>query len=151
VADCVKVEIRRETLLDALKKENVTSPPVLLITDGGPENNLKTFLQELQLPMQHRTALVDVHYSNSMIEASNKSVKYNYLYKKEIQNGVQLIEFMEWSSEDFNDRPHVSHRGLTPNERQKNILLDRAQLTQNIKQATSERKMQNKIQRCGHC
>jgi putative transposase len=151
VADCVKVEIRRETLLDALKKENVSDPAVLLITDGGPENNLKVFLEELQLPMEHRRALVDVHYSNSMIEATNKTVKYNYLYRKEIQNGGQLVAAMEWSVNNFNDRPHVSHRGLTPNERQKNILLDRAQLTQNIKQATSERKMQNKIQRCGHC
>jgi putative transposase len=87
VADSVKAEIRRETLLDALQKENVSDPAVLLITDGGPENNLKVFLEELQLPMEHRRALVDVHYSNSMIEATNKTVKYNYLYRKDIRNG----------------------------------------------------------------
>jgi putative transposase len=151
VTDSVSAATRQETLLDALKKENVIDPAVLLITDGGPENNLKAFLEELQLPMEHRRALVDVHYSNSMIEASNKTLKYNYLYTKEIGNGEQLKEWMEWSVDDFHNRPHISHKGLTPNERQKNILLDRAQLTQNIKQATSERKMQNKIQRCGHC
>jgi putative transposase len=151
VTDSVSAATRQETLLDALKNENVNDPAVLLITDGGPENNLKAFLEELQLPMEHRKALVDVHYSNSMIEATNKTVKYNYLYRKEIQNDGQLVAAMEWSVENFNDRPHVSHHGLTPNEKQKNILLDRALLTQNIKQATKERKMQNKIQRCGHC
>jgi putative transposase len=76
IAGTVKAEIRRETLLEALLKENVTCPPVLLITDGGPENNLKVFLEELQPPMEHRRALVDVHYSNSIIEACNKVVKY---------------------------------------------------------------------------
>ncbi len=151
VTDSVSAATRQETLLDALKKENVIDPAVLLITDGGPENNLKAFLEELQLPMEHRRALVDVHYSNSMIEATNKTVKYNYLYRKDIDNGGQLIDAMEWSVENFNDRPHISHHGLTPNEKQKNILLDRALLAQNIKQATVERKMQNKIQRCAHC
>ncbi len=151
VTDSVSAAARQETLLDALKKENVNDPAVLLITDGGPENNLKAFLEELQLPMEHRRALVDVHYSNSMIEATNKTMKYNYLYRKDIQNGRQLVAAMEWSVENFNDRPHVSHHGLTPNEKQKNILLDRALLAQNIKQATAERKMQNTIQRCGHC
>jgi putative transposase len=151
IASAVKAEIRRETLLDALQKENVRDPAVLLITDGGPENNLKIFLEELQLPMQHSIALVDVHYSNSIVEASNKTLKYNYLYKKGIQNGAQLHEAMAWSCEDFNDRPHISHQGLTPNEKQENNCLDRSLLAQNIKQATTERKIQNKIQRCGHC
>lgn len=151
VADSVSAATRQETLLDALKKENVSNPAVLLITDGGPENNLKAFLEELQLPMEHRRALVDVHYPNSIVEASNKTLKYNYLYKKEIGNGEQLIKWMEWSVEDFHNRPHISHQGLTPNEKQKNILLDRALLAQNIKQATSKRKIQNTIQRCGQC
>lgn len=151
VTDSVSAVTRQKTLLDALQKENVSDPAVLLITDGGPENNLKVFLEEMQLPMEHRRALIDVRYSNSIVEASNKTLKYNYLYKKEIENGEQLIEWMEWSVDDFHNRPHISHQGLTPNEKQENILLDRALLAQNIKQATSERKMLNKIQRCGHC
>jgi putative transposase len=109
------------------------------------------FLEEMQLPIEHCRALIDVHYSNSMIEATNKTLKYNYLYKKEIDNGEQLIEWLEWSIDDFDNRPHISHQGLTPNEKQKNILLDRALLAQNIKQATAKRKIQNTEQRCSHC
>jgi putative transposase len=151
VTDSVSAATRQETLLDALKKENVSDPAVLLITDGGPENNLKVFLEEMQLPIEHRRALIDVHYSNSMIEATNKTIKYNYLYKKEIDNGEQLIQWLEWSIDDFDNRPHISHQGLAPNEKQKNILLDRALLAQNIKQATANRKIQNTEQRCSHC
>jgi hypothetical protein len=143
VADRARAETRRETLLAALKCENVNSPPVLLINDGGPENKLKDFIAQEQLPMEHRTALVDVHYSNSMIEAINKTIKYNYLYRKDISDGEQLKEVMQWSVENFNGRPHVSHRGLTPNKRKGTCYLTEPNISGNIKQAITKRKIQN--------
>lgn len=73
--------------------------------------------------MKHRRALADVHCSNSMIEIINKTIKYNYLYRKDISDGEQLKEVMQWSVENFGGRPHVSHRGLTPKKRQETCYL----------------------------
>ncbi len=78
VADSVKASYRRETIYNTLQYVSLENASITLITDGGPENHLKQWLEDLSLPVQHRKALVDVHYSNSLIEAHNKILKYNY-------------------------------------------------------------------------
>ena len=103
---------------EALKNINPSSL-ITLITDGGPENNLKTFLSELSLPLEHRKALIDIQYSNSLIEAHNKILKYNYLYRMDIPDGERLKTVLPKMIEDFNNRPHISLQGLTPNEAEK--------------------------------
>jgi len=90
VAGSVKAEYRRSTIEDALNKVGQTHATVTLVTDGGPENKLQAFLDTLGRPVEHKIALVDVHYSNSLIEASFKTAKYNYLYRMDIRDGNDL-------------------------------------------------------------
>jgi len=46
--------------------------------------------------------------SNSMVEAANKILKYQYLFPKDIQNVEQLCDGMAFYQRDFNNRPHAS-------------------------------------------
>ena len=124
---------------------------ITLLTDGGPENNLKIFLASLDHIIEHRTALVDVHYSNSLIEAHNKVIKYNCLYRMNISDGSQLMKVFPMIVNDFNNRPHISLDGLTPNEAEQKLMLNRGQLRLHIKKATEARKAYNQNHRCKQC
>lgn len=80
VADKVSKLIRRETIGEALKNLKDEDQHFVLITDGGPENSFKEYLESLDAQVVHQKALVDIQCSNSLIEAHNKVIKYNYLY-----------------------------------------------------------------------
>jgi putative transposase len=120
----------------ALKNANQRHYCITLITDGGPENKLQTFLNSIEHSVEHKVALLDVHYSNSLIEAFFKTGKYNYLYRMDIRNGKDLHKAFDFIVQDFNERPHISLGGLTPNEAEQNISLNKEQLCSYIKDAT---------------
>lgn len=152
VATVVSAILRKKTITEAL--QNIHRQPdqtVLLLTDGGPENRLSKFIEQEQLPLQQATALVDVHYSNSLIEAHNKLIKYNYLYRMEISNGTQLEKAMKHIVEDFNNRPHISLKGLSPNEAEQNLSVNHEQLSLNKETAAQDRKAYNQTHRCKQC
>jgi putative transposase len=151
IADSVKAEHRRATIEEALTHAGQSNSNTTLITDGGPENGLKDFLESLDRSVTHKVALVDVHYSNSLIEAHNKVLKYNYLYRIDIPDEHRLQKIFPAIVDDFNNRPHISLDGLTPNEAEQNHALDKNPLRIYVKNATQERKMYNQDHRCTHC
>ena len=92
-------------------------PPELikLIVDGGSENSNRTVSAFLEsLPIKKLIAQVDVTFSNSIIEAVNKIVKYNYLFRKPIPDLEHLPQTIENAVLDYNNRPHSTLYGLTP-------------------------------------
>ncbi len=123
VASKVSALIRRLTIGEALNTFKGGEEPIVLITDGGPENSLQEYLDTLSVLITHRKALLDIQCSNAMVEAHNKVIKYNYLYKMPIANGTELKKSLAWIQNDFNDRPHISLKGLTPNECNENYIL----------------------------
>jgi putative transposase len=151
VANKVSALIRRETIGEAMKELKNQDEHILLITDGGPENSLEEYLQSLGAPIIHKKALIDVECSNALIEAHNKVVKYNYLYRKSINDGVQLVKEVEFSVNDFNDRPHISLDGLTPNEGHAKVKLDLELLRKLKVEAGIKRKQDNLMNRCDAC
>jgi putative transposase len=151
IADSVKAEYRKNTINVALKFIHQDHPQITLITDGGPENKLQSFLDSLAHSVQHKRALVDVHYSNSLIEAFFKTGKYSYLYRMNIRDREDLNKAFEFIVQDYNERPHVSLHGLTPNEAELNIPLNKEQLHTYIENATLERKDYNRVHRCIQC
>ncbi len=151
IADSVKAEYRKITIEEALTHAGQSNSNTTLITDGGPENNLQAFLDTLDQPVRHQVALVDVHYSNSLIEAHNKVLKFNYLYQMNIPDGDRLRKIFPAIVDDFNNRPHVSLDGLTPIEAEQNHPIDRTKLQIYIQQATQKRKMYNQRHQCTHC
>lgn len=90
-----------------------------LISDDGSENygTVKEFIKNSRLPtIQHLIAQRDIEFSNSMIEAANKKLKYNFLYHHHIANHEELVNYVEQSVNDYNNRPHHVLHGLTPLE-----------------------------------
>ncbi len=151
VASKVSALIRRLTIGEALKSFIGSEEPIVIITDGGPENSLKEYLDSLSVPITHQKALLDIQCSNSLIEAHNKVIKYNYLYKMPLADGEELKRAMEWICDDFNNRPHISLNGLTPNEHHAKVSLDVDSLKEKKKAAAQDRKLFNYKNRCVSC
>ncbi|MDH5399301.1 MAG: DDE-type integrase/transposase/recombinase, partial [Cyclobacteriaceae bacterium] len=112
-----------ETRMQTLKEAWIMTKPekqVELIVDGGPENNNHTidrFISSTEVDMKKSVALKDIVFSNSMVEAANKLLKYRYLFSGNIEDGDQLKTVLEKSIYDFNEvRPHGKLGGLTPSE-----------------------------------
>lgn len=149
VAGQVKAEIRKQTIVTALRNSMIPNL-VTLITDRGPENTFR-LPDNFEDQLSHEIALLTVHYSNSMVESHNKLIKYNYLYKMEIEDMEHLNSAMEFIVHDFNNRPHISLQGLTPNEAEAGVSLDKTKRNNQINEATELRKVSNKINQCKHC
>jgi len=89
-----------------------------LVVDGGSENhNSKVDSLLTNQPIIKLTAQKDIASSNSMIEAKNKLIKYNCLYKKDIPDKEALIQALAGFFEEENaKRPLHSLAGFTPDE-----------------------------------
>ncbi len=145
IADKIKSVYRKETIQEALDAIN-TNSTIVLITDGGSENK---FLYPENV--NHQIALVDVHYSNSLIESHNKLIKYNYLYKMEITNRKQLEDALQFVVTDYNDRPHVSLLGRTPSEAYEDLQLDLTRIKTDLINSRQNRKLYNQHHHCDQC
>lgn len=122
-----------------------------LMTDGGNENfgATKEFLSETHNPsLKHIVAQQDVVFSNSMIEAANKNIKYRFLYHKHIADFDDLCTYTRQAIEDYNNRPHDALQGLTPTEVLNGMQADKNQLRQQIAYAQKLRIQQNKREIC---
>ncbi len=67
----------------------VPGEDVRLIVDGGVENNNNTvndYISSEQVSVQKLIAGKDIRFSNSMIEAQNKIIKYHYLFKHDFRD-----------------------------------------------------------------
>ncbi len=91
--------------------------PIMLISDGGSENvNVSVREYLTSVPLKLHVAHVDVAFSNSMIEAVNKILKYRYIFPKNIQSYLLVEPVIRESITNYNARPHYSNHGLSPNE-----------------------------------
>ena len=51
-----------------------------------------------------------------MVEAVNKHIKYYYLFKKDLKNYQETLNYLKRSIPDYNHKPHGALFGLTPSE-----------------------------------
>ncbi|HTE09473.1 MAG TPA: integrase core domain-containing protein [Chitinophagaceae bacterium] len=130
-------------------------PPTInlcqLMTDDGSENfgPVQDFLQSTENPsLQHIEAQRDVEFSNSMIEAANKNLKYRFLYHKQIADFSHLCQYTVQAIEDYNNRPHDVLGGLTPMEALNGKIIDRDLQHLQIQTARNIRIAKNKEQKC---
>src|SRR6185437_3682349 len=122
-----------------------------LITDDGVENfgGLSDYIRQAASPsIQHNVAQKDIVFSNSMIEAANKQIKYRFLYHQYIADHEHLKRFVEQAIQDHNIRPHHSLNGLTPTEVLQGAQLDRAAKSHEIRLAQQQRLVKNKQEKC---
>ena len=157
VANRVSGEIRAETLEEAYKKALRLGKPlnVNLIVDGGTENHnlhVHDFINQGKININKLTALKDWLYSNSMVESINKTVKYRYLYPRDIRDLKHLLRTMRYFINDYNNiKPHGSLEGLTPFEAWTGYKLPNDYRTSVIKAAKARRLRYNKENRCESC
>jgi hypothetical protein len=90
-----------------------------LLTDNGSENfgDVTEFVLQTSKPeVKHLVAQLDIEFSNSMIEAANKQLKYCFLYHRHIADINELRRYVKEAAEDYNNRPNNVLDGLTPLE-----------------------------------
>lgn len=122
-----------------------------LITDDGSENHgpVKTLTSCTEFPLiQHLVAQRNIEYSNSMIEAANKQLKYRFLYHQSIPDFQALQKYVCQAIEDYNNRPHAALNGLTPLEVLNGTRYDKDYYRSQIIVAKANRIAENKRATC---
>jgi transposase InsO family protein len=157
----VSLELRARTTFEMLKEsyyEHIHSDGnsnIELITDGGPENNnnlVNSFVARQDISMKKLTALVDIDFSNSLIESYNKLLKYRFLYIKQIFDFDTLEKYLPQTIQEYNEvRPHFAHRYLTPKEVFDGQRVDRNKFKNQLQTARNMRLLHNKQTGCTVC
>ena len=80
-----------------------------------------------------------------------KRIGLKLLNLNPVKDRGDLNKMMPWICNDFNNRPHISLNGLTPNESYENVVLDSESLKELKKIASQNRKMYNFKNRCTTC
>jgi len=149
VATTIGAEDMRSLFLQARAQLPSDRIPMLM-TDDGSENSFEG-RQKSDLS-RHVIAQKDVHYSNSMIEAFNRILKYNYLYRRQIPDLPSLERAVHEAIHDYNTvRPHHSLKGLTPSQAFAGMQPAVKETARFMEQARQARIQANKTERCALC
>lgn len=151
VSDKVSAKIKMDSIRQAYDQYiKGTELDVKLIVDGGVENNngeVDALLNSEGVSIRKLIAGKDIRFSNSLVEAQNKIIKYHYLFKKSYSNGEDLKKLLEWNIDDYqHKRPHHSLKGLIPIEALNGISVPKEQWILQIKEAKQVRLHTGKCQ-----
>jgi putative transposase len=157
IADAISAKIRLDTFKDAIQKAGILiddEQTTELIVDRGTENNNKrveTFIEKY--PVEKVVALKDIMQSNSMVESINRTIKYDYLFPRQIRNRTHLKNhFKTFVIPDYNDkRPHGALNGLTPQEAYKHKVVKSKKMRIKMIEAYKERICFNQTNECAGC
>ena len=157
VSDKLCAKTRLETfeetwqLAKAMNYTGVTE----LIVDGGSENNNKlveAFVDQHPEKLIKKVAFRDMLKSNSMIEAVNRVLKYNYLFWKPVYDIKDVIKVMRLAVLDYDAmRPHGALGGLLPLEAYFGQTINKAGNHRLMKQAMKDRLKWNHNHTCERC
>lgn len=156
VSNRVSARIRLDSIRKAYQ-EYIDSPEkdTILLVEGGTENNndmVDHYINSESISLQKLVAGKDIHFSNSMVEAQNKIIKYYYLFKHSFQNLDELVKLLAWIIKDYNQlRPHHSLGGLTPFEALSRTPLPQEETRKQLKEARQARIRENTAKSCGIC
>ena len=128
--------------------------PIELIVDGGSENNndqVDEFLGDINGVIKKLIAQKDILFSNSIIESVNKTLKYRHLFQYDIPDFESTIKHLEKAIPEYNNRPHYTHKGLTPREVLKGIELNKKKIRNEFQEAYKKRIEENRKVRCSNC
>jgi len=133
-----------------LEKED---PLAVLLVDDGIENkgSVCTAIQKQDIKLKRLVAQKDIHFSNSMIEAVNKRIKYDFLFRQQLPDLDSTRRFLETAVKQYNNRPHSALFGLTPKEVFYGAPPDKQLFKPQIELAKALRKAENKALNCDNC
>ena len=118
--------------------------PDFVLSDDGSENVL------LKSSVPHLIAQKDITFSNSMVEAVFKHLKYYYLFPAAPGSFAATVSCLERAVLDYNNKPHGELAGLSPLEVFNGLEWDKEGFAENIRIAKKERIRLNG-EGCGKC
>jgi putative transposase len=149
------LEMVREGYFKYLEPYSSQSEITTLIADGGSENNnsnVDGFLSQPLIPIKKLIAQKDIRFSNSMVEAFNKILKYRHLFPFEIRDFESLEKHLPNSIREYNEvRPHYAHKFLTPSQVYFGQSINREEIRQRIAEAGKNRIIENRKTSCDIC
>ena len=86
-----------------------------------------------------------------MVEAVNKRMKYDFLFREKLFDIYQVIRFLQWAVPAYNNKPHSALYSLTPHEVLNGMIPNKNMYTEAIKMAAQQRIQTNMQQSCLNC
>ncbi|EHQ04831.1 hypothetical protein [Leptonema illini] len=140
-------------LIQVCEKFNLFHREIDLMCDDGTENKgeVSVFLERDDVRIRRVIAQIEVYCSNSMSEAGNKTMKYEYLFPQKPYSYHDVIRILEKAVPEFNSRPHGQLYGLSPDDVLAGKMPDKRLFREKIEQARANRPEINRNQVCGIC
>jgi transposase InsO family protein len=153
VAKECKAQISFENLESVLQQYLIPAgiETCQFITDDGSENAgpINELISSTIHPsITHLIAQRDIEFSNSMIEAANKQLKYSFLYHRNIPDHEALVAYVQQAVHEYNNRPHHVLEGQTPFEVLNGSTFDKTADQKQIYLAKEVRLIENKRTKC---
>lgn len=140
-------EITFENIREAYERFNLKeiNPYVDIVCDDGSENKGKvdTLVNDSRNNLQKLVAQSDIVFSNSMVEAVNKRIKYDYLFVTRPPDFEQTCRYLPIAIEQYHSKPHSALYGLTPAEVFGGMLPSKDMFKPAIQQAAAKRRLVN--------
>jgi len=123
------------------------------MVDDGIENKgyVCEAIENKEINLTRLVAQKDIRFSNSMVEAVNKRMKYDFLFRAQLLDFDHVERFLETAVAQYNNRPHSALYGFTPIEVFNGAKPDKALFKSQIEQAKILRKAENKALSCDSC
>jgi transposase InsO family protein len=133
-----------------LEKEN---PLAVLMVDDGIENKgfVSSAIEKQEIKLNRLVAQKDIHFSNSIIEAVNKRMKYDFLFREQLLDFNHTQRFLETAVKQYNNRPHSALFGYTPKEVFYGAIPNKHLFKPQMEQAKALRKAENQALTCDSC
>ena len=153
-------QISRSMVKEARKlylpsESDVLSRETMLLVDGGSENNNKdmdSYLASELVPIRKFIAQKDIIYSNSMVEAVNKKLKYQHLFPFNNFSYLALVPHLEKQIPEYNTvRPHYAHKFSTPAQVYFGNTTDLEEVRAKLEIARKKRIIENQLVKCSIC
>jgi hypothetical protein len=138
----LSAELMFENLMNAYKNFGPSkNQSIKLVVDGGSENQIQKAIDMNQLSISKLRSLVDIQFSNSMVEATNQTIKKYYLRPILRKTGkADPNKLLPYIINEINTiRPNGSLNGLIPLEAYNGIKPP----TYDSKKAQSNRRLEN--------
>lgn len=149
------LRIALENLYEAFHKYNLEkiNPNVDLLTDDGSENKgaVDTFVNTPGMNIRRLIAQKDIICSNSMVEAVNKRLKYDFLFTTRLQDYEHTLQYLPRAMDEYCNKPHSALHGLTPKEVVEGSIPNPKMFQQAIRKAATKRSLANLNQGCLNC
>lgn len=153
VAERLEPATTRTILLEALNTANLSLGLPKVVMDSGVENINREVDGLISSELIKRIlALVQVDFSNSIVEAFWRSAKHQWLYLNELRTLADVRRLVAFFVEQHNTVPHSSFKGQTPDELYTGTGDDVVvELSKAREKARSERIATNRAAHCPSC